>query len=137
MPELLRIKGLTLVDNDGKERGLIRLLSGDATLLLSDGKMSWRVILSAGDNGPFLRFLENDVNSRIGIGIVDDGSPGLELADLNGTSRVLLRLDQAGAVSLSLKDKDDRVRGSFEVSAVGDPSLALFDSRGETLAKLP
>lgn len=132
----IRVRRLTLVDDGGRERALLRVLGGDVTLLLTDSAMSWRIRLSAGDRGPFLHFLERDVNSRLGIGILH-GCPGLELADGDGTSRASLNVDTAGVASLTLRDGKGIVRGSFAMSADGDPSLVLSDRAGNILAKLP
>jgi hypothetical protein len=133
----IRVRRLTLVDDAGRERALLRLLDGNVMLLLTDEAMSWRIRLSAGDRGPFLRFIERQVNTRLGIGILQDGPPGLELADADGTPRASLRIDAAGGTSLTLRDKKGLVRGSFAVPAEGNPSLVLSDHNGNTLAKLP
>jgi hypothetical protein len=124
------------VDDTGRERALLRLLDGDATLLLTDHAMSWRIWLSAGDRGPFLFFVERELNTRLGIGILN-GSPGLELADADGTPRASLSVGATGVASLTLRDKKGLIRGSFDVSADGDPSLVLSDRNGNELARLP
>jgi len=133
----IRVRRLTLVDDSGRERALLRLLDGGVTLLLTDEAMSWRVLLSAGERGPFLRFYEEEINSRLGIGILRDGFPGLELADADGTARASLSLDAAGRASFALRDKTGVIRASFEVSADGDPSLVFADINGNTLVKFP
>ncbi len=133
----VRVRGLTLVDDSEREKALLRLLDSGVTLLLTDDAMSWRVRLSAGDRGPFLHFLEREVTSRLGIGILRDGLPGVELADTDGTARASLSLSGAGIASLALRDRRGVIRASLEVPADGDPSLVFSDSNGETLAKFP
>jgi hypothetical protein len=54
----IRVRRRTLVDDLGRERALLRLLDGGVTLLLTDEAMSWRVLLRAGERGPFLRFYD-------------------------------------------------------------------------------
>jgi len=133
----IRVRRLTLVDDSGRERALLRLIDDDVTLLLTDEAMSWGVLLSAGERGPFLRFYKEEINSRLGIGILHDGFPGLELADAAGTARASLRLDAAGMASFALRDKTGVIRASLEVPADGDPSLVFADRNGNPSVKLP
>lgn len=133
----LRVQTLTLMDDSGKERGLLRLLNGDAVLLLYDSEMLSRVGLVAGSRGLFLHFVEGNVNARLGIGILSDKSPGLELADSDGTPRASLSISANGSVSLALRDKNGGIRGSLQVGADGTPSLMTFDASGNALARLP
>lgn len=136
-PGKLRIRSLTFVGDDGRSRALLQLVDSDIMLLLTDANMSWRARLSVGDEGPFLHFLENEVNARVGIGILEDGSPGVQLANSDGTPQASLRLDSDGEVSLVLRDRKGAVRGSFNVAADGNPLLVLLDGNGRTLARLP
>jgi len=132
-----RVQSLTLIDDHGRQRALLRLLNDDVTLLLADKGMGWRARLTAGEQGSVLQFTERDVVFRLGIGILQNGSPGLELADPDGTPRASLSLGTGGIVSLALKDGRGDVRGSFEVPLQGNPSLTLFDNNKNILAKLP
>jgi hypothetical protein len=120
-----RVRSLTLVDDSGRQRAFLGVISGTTSLLL------------VGDQRSVLRFAEREVNFRLGIGILEDGSSGLELTDLDGRERASLRLRASGAVSFALRDRNGNVRGSFDVPPEGNPSLVLFDSQGNTLTKLP
>ena len=132
-----RSRRFILVDEDNHQRALLRLIDGDATLLLSDLHMRWVIRIRTGDEGPFIHLSEGEINTRIGLGITAEGNTGLELVAQDGTPRVTLGLSAAGEASLTLNDGRGRPRTKMAVSPIGDASFIFMDENGNEFAHLP
>lgn len=151
----LRARKFTLVDDQGKPRATLGFVSGEPTFLIGDEETNPRVRLSAGSQGapivlqldggtrailltiegqnPFLRLTENQ-RGRVGVGILDDGSAGIEVADRSGKVRAEFRLAPDGTVSLGLLEEAGEGSVKLASPRSGTPTLIIADSAGHSLS---
>jgi hypothetical protein len=154
----LRARSFTLVNEQGQPRAMLGFVSGEATFLIGDEETNPRVRLSAGSQGTpivlqldggtrailltiegeniFLRLTENQ-RGRVGVGILDDGSAGIDVADRSGKARADLRLAPNGTVSLTLLEETGKASVKLESARSGAPTVVMVDSAGNPLARIP
>jgi len=154
----LRARKFSLVDEQGKPRATLGFVSGAPTFLIGDEETNPRVRLSAGSQGgpiilqldggtrailltidgqsPLLRLTEHQ-RGRVGVGILDDGSAGIEVADRSGKVRAEFRLAPDGTVSLGLLEEEGKGSVKLESTRSGTPTLIIADSSGRPLSRLP
>jgi hypothetical protein len=133
----IRNRRFVLVNEADRQRALLRVINDDATLLLSDPEMRWRVRVGVGKEGPYIYLSQEEINTRMGLGITPEGAAGLELLARDGTPRVVLGLAADGEGSLVFNDARKGVRAKLAVSAGGYVSFTLFDEAGNELTHLP
>ena len=122
-PGVIRATNLALVDDQGRERAVLALVRGRPMLVLSDEHT-----LLKGDT--LLR-------ARLAIGILEDGAPGLELADANGKKRALLSLRANGSATLELTVKNSNARAALSAPVDGNAFFESFDRAGNQVAHWP
>ncbi len=122
-PREVRTTNLTLVDAEGRERGVLKLVEGRPILLLTAERM-----LPSGDRA---------LIPRLAIGILDDDSPGVELADPDGKMRVLLRVTADGTSALELTARNTEARAALSALANGPATVTLADESGRAVFRQP
>jgi hypothetical protein len=126
--------GLTLSDTSGKARVGIALTKDGPSLGLHDASGNPRAFLALTRDGPSLTLYDGNGSTRTSLSLNKDG-PGLSLHDSKGNRRASLGLTQSGS-GLVFLGHDGEARASFGF-AQDNALLALFDSRGQVLSKLP
>lgn len=154
-PEVLRARGLEIVDQSGKTRivlsvdrvpGMTSGQPGVAGLWILDGLGTHVAALSASPTGvTSLTFLDPAhplqfggvsldgliLSDRKGRGRVQMSSDGMSLWDVGRRMRVSLALYEDQSVGLTLFDPTGKLRGALDVNHHGIPGLTLFDSAGQ------
>jgi hypothetical protein len=135
---VIRAESFTVIDREGKEKAVLGLAEGRPILVLTDSVTESEIALHIASDGMFLRFFSASASERpkiprIGLGTLRDGTPGLELADLNGRRRALLGIDPNRSSFLKLTDHNGEAEAFLVAPAVGAPSLTISDSRGKSL----
>jgi hypothetical protein len=122
-PGVIKATNLALVDERGRERAVLALIRGRPMLVLSD-----EYTLPTGDT--ILR-------ARVAIGILDDGAPGLELADANGKKRALVSVKANGSSIMELTVKNSNARATLSAPADGNAFFEFSDRAGNQVARWP
>ncbi|HEV3109462.1 MAG TPA: hypothetical protein VGY99_03130 [Candidatus Binataceae bacterium] len=119
----IRATNIALVDEQGRERVVVKLVDGRPVLVFSDEH----------------RLPSGDVvsTSRLAIGILHDGTPSLEIADSNGRQRASLAVTAGGSALLELMAKNGKAHISMSVGADGPSALTFFDEMGSQTIKWP
>lgn len=74
---------------------------------------------------------------RVAIGILDDGTPGLELADPDGKKRASITLTPDGISAVEMMARTGRARVTLSASAEGRIALVSFDEKGAQVNTWP
>jgi len=74
--------------------------------------------------------------ARIGMGLFEDGSPGLMLTDANRKGGVALSLAEDGSSAISFYDAEGRTRARLSMHPDG-PALSFYNADGKLILKLP
>lgn len=122
-PGVIRATNLALVDDRGRERAVLALVQGRPMLVLSDEHT-----LPNGDTV---------LRARLAIGILEDGAPGLELADVNGKKRALLSVRANGSSVMELTVKNSDARATLSAPVDGNAFFEAFDREGNQVAHWP
>jgi hypothetical protein len=119
----VRATSISLVDEQERERAVLKLVEGRPILLLTDER----------------RLPSGDVISmpRVAMGILQNGTPSLELADLSGRKRVTLAVMANDAALLELAAKNGKSRISIDVGPDGPPAITAVNDVGRPTAKWP
>lgn len=103
---------------------------------LVDKKGNVRAVLGLNDEDePCLLFLDENENHRISV-YVDDGQPGIDLADPNEHVRATLGLDDDSRPSLLFLDKEEKVHASLMLLEDEGPGSDFFDENEVLRASL-
>jgi len=104
---------------------------------LVDEEGSLLAFLGADEGLPILCFAGAENNPQVLIGVVEEGAPGVALADAEGQLRTVLGFDEAtGETGLVLYDEAEHVRASFILGLDGNPELSILDIEEEPRALL-
>ncbi len=160
-PEVLRARGLEIVDDAGKVRialsvdrvpGMPSGQRGISGVWIMDGSGTHLAALNSTPAGvASLTFLDPAhplqfggvsldgliISDRKGRGRVQVSPDGLGLWDVGRRVRLLLALDENQDVGLTLFDPTGRPRGALDVNHHGNPTLTLFDSAGQKRFSAP
>lgn len=109
--EEVKARRFTLVDENGKPRATLTMLT----------------------EGPCLSLLDENGKKRAGLGVLKDG-PGFSFYDENGKQRARLGVEKDGAC-LSLFDANDKPRVALTMFH-DHPCLGLLDENGKPRASL-
>lgn len=118
-----RATNIALVDEQGRERVVVKLVDGRPVLVFSDEHR-----LPSGDIVS---------TSRVASGILHDGTPSLEIADSNGRQRASLAVTAGGSALLELIAKNGKARVSMSVGTDGPGAVTFFDEIGNQTGKWP
>lgn len=132
----VRASGFTLVDDQGRTRGALRMGPQGPVLELVDARGSYAARLETAIRGPELRLDGPEGQLRLGLGdVVQDGA-GLSLYDAE--DRLRLGFAHAGGrgTNLVLTDDAGRVRAALTVDSAG-PYAVLFGPDGEPVWERP
>jgi hypothetical protein len=119
-PRRIRATNLALVDEQGRERAVLKLIDGRPIFALSD---EYRLPLG-----------ETVSTSRVAIGILQDGAPGLELTDPNGKKRIAVAVAANGTSLFELHARNSKARIALRMTADGMLTLQSFDDAGNPRA---
>jgi hypothetical protein len=109
-PAHLRVRSLTMVNDQNEVRAQLHMQIGSPFLLLMDKKGRERVSLCAGAMGSTaLSFMARDGKGRLAIGIGAGEVPVLYVRDSKGTGRIDMSVGADGTPSLSFLDPDGKV----------------------------
>jgi hypothetical protein len=133
--QVLRAESFTVVDRDGRDRAVLGLADGRPILMLTDDATDSEITLHIGNEGMFLRFFRGSEAHRlriprIGLGTLEDGTPGIELADANGKLRGLFGIDAERRSFVRLTDRNGEAQIVLTAAADGTPSLQILDQQG-------
>jgi hypothetical protein len=84
------------------------------------------------------QFVLHDSNGKIrgGMGVLADGSVGLDLEDSTGRPRLTLDLTASGTPGIDFYDENGRVRATMALGPDGTPGLGLYDASGKLRTSL-
>jgi hypothetical protein len=84
------------------------------------------------------QFVLHDKSGKIrgGMGVLPDGSVGLDLEDQNGRPRITLDIAGNGTPGLDLYDQNGRVRATMALGPDGVPGFGLYGPNGELRTSL-
>jgi hypothetical protein len=84
------------------------------------------------------QFVLHDSKGQVrgGMGVLADGSVGIDLEDANGHPRLTLDLTPSGMPGLDLYDQNGRVRATMALGPDGTPGLGLYDASGKLRTSL-
>ncbi len=160
-PEILRARGLEIVDDAGKVRialtvdrvpGMPSGQRGVSGVWIMDGSGTHLAALNSTPAGAAsLTFLDPAhplqfggvsldgliISDRKGRGRVQVSPDGLGLWDVGRRMRLLLALHEDQDVGLTLFDPTGRLRSALDVNHHGSPALTLFDSTGQRRFSAP
>src|SRR5581483_10474967 len=89
-----------------------------------------RATLSIVSGEPVLAFYGPDgKTARASIGVNPDGVARVRLYSLNGVPQAALGVTGDGKPGLALLDRGQHLRGTFDVSIGGEPTLRLYDDK--------
>ena len=71
------------------------------------------------------------------LGLSDDGTPGLGLADAEGEVRAVVRVDEEGSPSVELRNEAEKTRATLELRDDGSGVVRLFDKDGAVVWEAP
>jgi hypothetical protein len=77
------------------------------------------------------------LRARLAIGILEDGAPGLELADTNGKKPAFLSVTANGSSLLELTVKNGKARATLSAPVDGNAFFESFDQAGNQVAHWP
>ncbi len=160
-PEVLRARGLEIVDDAGKVRialsvdrvpGMPSGQRGISGVWIMDGSGTHLAALNSTPAGvASLTFLDPAhplqfggvsldgliISDRKGRGRVQVSPDALSVWDVGRRMRLLLALHEDQDVGLTLFDPTGRLRGALDVNHHGSPALTLFDSTGQKRFSAP
>jgi hypothetical protein len=142
---IIRTNGLILIDENGKSRAGLFMLSDGPAFGLNDENEKPLLILKAGQKRTALDLFDENVKSRVSLSINKSGA-GLALADENGKPRGRVGIDNTG-VNIILCDKNGTVRTVVGATQTKTPdgktvtnpesSIILYGPDGEVAWQAP
>ncbi len=126
-----------LVDGRGFKRAELAMAGGEPVLAFfgPDGKTA-RASVGINPSGVArARFYSSTGTPQAAIGVTGDGKPGIALLDRSQHLRGTFDVSIGGEPTLRLYD-DKRSRLGLDVTEAGSPGLALLDTAGKTRAAL-
>lgn len=133
MPKAFCEKPFRIKDDPGRYCNEA-IVAGEFQLVDKKGRV--RAVLGVNDEDePCLLFLDENEQRRISF-YVEDGQPGIDLADKNEHVRASLGLDDNSQPSLFLLDEKEKVRASLTLLEDDGPSLDLLDENEALRASL-
>jgi hypothetical protein len=112
-PQVLRVRGLGVVDTAGRER----------------------ITLGVGSDGvPAVRFNDAAGRQRLRLAVLPDGSPGIRFYDAAGRERVELIVTSDGSPGIGLYDATGKAAVGLYMNSNGSPTIGLFDANRERVA---
>jgi len=132
-PETLavaRLRQLVLVDKEGRTRAELSVGPDDSTQFIlrhPDGKRALRLgVLASGDLG--ISFVGPEGSSRMGMALMEDGTPAIVLRDSKANDRAALHMDEhEGAPSLAFWDPGAKKRLECRASSGGAVYIRMQD----------
>ncbi|MFN5958566.1 MAG: hypothetical protein ACK462_11600, partial [Planctomyces sp.] len=122
--EQLRARSFVMVDDKGRARGALEMLSPGPALSLMDqnGVPRVRLLMSA-DDGPRLSLADAEDNPRVSIAAMAEG-PVLTFSDANHTPRVGMAATADGA-AVSVMDERGKIRARMVARSPATPENKL------------
>ncbi|HYV56632.1 MAG TPA: hypothetical protein VE911_03765 [Candidatus Nitrosopolaris sp.] len=147
------IQRLAALEQDGADAARITALEGRLATLPAIGSLSLleaalprlaalelaaEQTLRRGGPAEVEKLVLRDKNgvARIGLGLFEDGSPGLMLTDANRKGGVALSLAEDGSSAISFYDAEGRTRARLSMHPDG-PALSFYNPDGKLILKLP
>ncbi|MGQ0614846.1 MAG: hypothetical protein ACT4PV_14010 [Planctomycetaceae bacterium] len=140
-PASLEVERLTLKDEAGRVRAVLRMEGDSPRLELMDGNGKRRLLLAVDEEGdPGLVLTDTQGVNRAAIALADAGSSYLTLRDGDKRSRVLLFFDaareHAGLILHAANEKQGVVLGAAAQGKFGSVLIAAADAEGTHRALL-
>jgi hypothetical protein len=126
----MRVQSVTIVDDQGRERGTFGVLPDGPGLTLKDEGGRTRIILAYTKTEPAdywsIRFLDEKGTSRIGWGARGDGrGSGGHMQDSKGVLRVGFGADEVSGTGLTLNSAEGKQVVGIGVAPSGGGDLSL------------
>ncbi|HZO81147.1 MAG TPA: hypothetical protein VFB33_05585 [Candidatus Binataceae bacterium] len=133
----LSADNFVLVDRHGVKRATLSIVSGEPVLAFygPDGKTARASIGVNPDGVARVRLYSLNGVPQAALGVTGDGKPGLALLDRGQHLRGTFDVSIGGEPTLRLYD-DKRPRVGLDVTEAGSPGVALLDTAGKTRAAL-
>jgi len=141
VPSEIRAKNLSVVDEHG--RGLIRIGSrirekGNGVIEFLDESGQPRMAMGLANNhGPFVWLSGRDGKDELVIDAGDERGMGISLKDLKRDSGLSLAASPEGIAGLGFMSAGGKVVLDLGVKPDGSASLAIRDTEGKELFRLP
>ncbi len=136
--DMLRVSGLEVLDESGQVRARLDVDKREGpglALFDSNGTLRQRFYI-AYDSIPRLAFFDRDGTLRELMGVSLDGA-AVKLFDESATMRAIMGLYMDGSTGLVLLDESSRVRAGVCLDENGEPSIELFNDKGESVYAAP
>jgi hypothetical protein len=145
--EILRARGLILVDEKGTERIVMGAPVPDPPqgkrvfpangITFQDAKGKERGGLGILDDGRIVYALDSENCDRVGLFVFPDGRAGLLVNDDHMNGRLLLQTEQDGTASLRFLDAAAKERMVLGMDKGGAASIQIKDADGKTAFRAP
>lgn len=118
--------------------GKTRIMANSFSVTDAEGNITAELAVSPQGN-PGLFFYDKQHNTRVWLGMADDGTQGMSFGDDTGTSRALLHLDanHQHQARVILMDKDGTPRSTYGLADNGTPGLEFSNPEGQLVFRVP
>lgn len=134
--KIVEAEEFRLVDRDGKQRGsLTARENGAAMLMLGDSQQNVRLgITVLPDGTPSIDLFNERTEARVSLTAHPEGQTHIMLADDDGNVRLILQIGSDNTVQLTLNDTTDTARVILAATKGGSANVVFSEQSGKARA---